>query len=171
MCSICWNQVHWKHWKRSLNWLIPSLMYVFCDFWNTHTNLFIVIYFWWLLKILPPNTNTPVHSFDGFNKSLSAIGLSEHMREKVNRHLAGILYLGNVRFQDDKQGYAEISEIRSLQCVECAAKLFGIDCKKLQNVLLQRKFANDDIMYVSKKLYIMLIETSFIWYIILHITA
>lgn len=72
------------------------------------------------------------------------------MREKVNRHLAGILYLGNVRFQDDNQGYAEISEIKSFQCIECAAKLFGIDCKKLQNVLLQRKFANDDIMYVSK---------------------
>lgn len=96
-----------------------------------------------------------MESFNALNNSLSALRLSEELCEKIYRHLAAILYLGNVYFENTDEGHAEISGDASIQCIEYAASLLEIDSKQLQNVVLTRKyttpanraFLDEDILY------------------------
>lgn len=72
------------------------------------------------------------------------------MRESIYNVLAFILHLGNVKFEMDDHGFAQISN-DSYQSMEFAANIVSIDKKQLQNTLLNRTLIlpnQDDISLV-----------------------
>lgn len=83
-------------------------------------------------KVLPPNTiiNTE-DDFYALDKALSML------RCPIYNLLAAILHLGNVNFENDESGCAQVTE-DSNESFECAANLLKISNAQLKNALLSR---------------------------------
>lgn len=113
--------------------------------------LILIIY---LAQILPPRSNPCADDFAALDNSLKELGLCDELRCKIYHHLGAILHLGNVCFENNVEGYAEVSGDTSAQCIEWAANLLNIDSNQLKRSLLKRKYKlanrayNEDILYV-----------------------
>lgn len=70
------------------------------------------------------------------DQSLSLFGLSDSQRMKIYQIVAGILHLGNVRFEENENRCYIVAD--SVKFLEYSASLFGIDVETLKTNLLER---------------------------------
>lgn len=94
------------------------------------------------LKILKlsSNPNAQAFNFNALADALKSLEMGTTLCEKVYRHLAAILHLGNIRFKNNDDGYAEFFEGNSTLSLELAAELLEIEGKQLKDALLKKKF-------------------------------
>lgn len=84
--------------------------------------------------------NSSANDFVALDNSLSQLGLCEKLRCEIYQHHTAILHLGNVCFENNEEFYAEVSGETLKRCIERAADLLGIDCNRLKDSMLKRKF-------------------------------
>lgn len=77
--------------------------------------------------------------FNELDNALTELGLQENRRNEIYRHLAALLHLGNIDFEnnDDNKSFITSDTYSSL---EYAANLLSIDVVELKNVFLERKY-------------------------------
>lgn len=83
---------------------------------------------------MPPKTI--INCEDDFSALDQALGI---WSRPIYRLLAAILHMGNVNFENNDSGCAQIAET-SNESFECAANLLKISNTQLKNALLCRKF-------------------------------
>lgn len=83
---------------------------------------------------MPPKT--AVNGEDDFNALDQALG---NVKLPIYGLLAAILHMGNVNFENDDSGYAQIAE-NSNESFECTANLLKMSKTQLKDALLNRTF-------------------------------
>lgn len=91
-------------------------------------------------------TSDPKIGFEQLNVALTTLGLSSKMIEMIYQRIAAILHLGNVTFDVDSDGFAQISE-NSNSRESIAAQLLDVEVEDLKLVLLKR-----DILFKSSNI-------------------
>lgn len=83
---------------------------------------------------MPSSTN----SFNALDGALRSLGISDEQRYTIYGLMASILHLGNIKFENNDLGYAQICA-ESNECVEFVAELVATNSKQLEKVFLERK--------------------------------
>lgn len=76
--------------------------------------------------------------FEQMKKGLELIKMELPVQTNLFEHLAGILHLGNIKFEDDGKSFAKISESTRPSLTK-TAELFGLKVEKMEERLIKRK--------------------------------
>lgn len=90
-------------------------------------------------KILPPKS-IPSSSFDALDCALCSLGISDTQRNSIYGLMASILHLGNIKFEKNDLGYAQICT-ESNPSLEFVADILETNSKQLEKVFLERSLS------------------------------
>lgn len=83
-----------------------------------------------------PRLSSNNEGISTLDQSLSLFGLSETQRAKIYQIVAGILHLGNIKFEEHQNRCFIVAD--SVKFLEYSASLLAIDVETLKTNLLER---------------------------------